>query len=298
MEFRHLRYFVAVAETLSFTRAATRLRVTQPTLSRQMADLEEAVGAALFRARGGPVALTAAGAHFLEGARRVLAEVEQLELSTRALAARLRIGYFGVFGSELVAGALRKFQRAKPHVGVELFDLPPGALAERLDDGTIDLALLGHVTSAQRQRFSVRAITRIPMLMALPAGHVEAKRRMLDLGRLRHDGFIGYTEREFPERTAMVSAVCRACGFEPRIVRRVDSFNSLLLAVGAGEGVGFAPAFIKTMPHVGVSFTRLKPPGFPLIFSAAWKRGASDPLLASFVDLLPELPAPPDVGAG
>ena len=67
--------------------------------------------------------------------------------------------------------------------------------------------------------------------------------------------------------------------------------------MGAGEGVGFAPAFIKTMPHVGVSFTKLKPPGFPLIFSAAWRRGASDPLLASFLDLLPELPAQPDVGA-
>jgi DNA-binding transcriptional LysR family regulator len=294
VELRHLRYFLAVADALNFTRAAARLRLTQPTLSRQIQDLETEVGTPLFVRRAGVVSLTPAGAHFLAGAKRILEEVEQLVDSTRAQAAqptRLRIGYFGAFASELAAEPLRRFKRRQRDVTIELVDLPPGLLADRLDEGAIDLALLGHVTEGQRRRFAVKPIAAIPMLLALPAGLPEAKHRVVDLAALRGLGFIGYTEREFPERTALFQAACRSRGFEPRIVRRVDSLSSMLLAVGAGEGVGFGATYIKSLPHAGVVFSNVKPPGLSLTFHAAWRRDGSSPSLQQLVDLLPDHPA-------
>lgn len=291
MELRHLRYFVAVAHAMNFTRAAARLRLTQPTLSRQIQDLETELGTSLFARLGGAVTLTPAGVHFLEGARRMLSQMDDLVASTRAqgkLPARLRIGYFGAFASDWIAEPLRRLKRVHRDVAIELVDLPPGLLADSLDEGALDLALLGHVTGDQRRRFAVRAIAQVPMLLALPAGYPEAKRRLIDLRTLRAAAFIGYTEREFPERTALLQAACRACGFEPRIVRRVDSLNSMLLAVGAGEGVGFGATVIKTLPHTGVVFSSVKPPGLSLTFHAAWHRDAGNPILEQLVRLLPE----------
>ena len=124
------------------------------------------------------------------------------------------------------------------------------------------------------------------VVLAMPAGHPEAKRRSFALEELRDGAFIGYTEREFPERTALFQAACRARGFEPRLVRRVDSLSSMLLAVGGGEGISFAAEQVKTLPHVGVVFSALKPPGLAFTFHAAWRREADDPVLRAFVACL------------
>lgn len=292
MELRHLRYFIAIAEASSFTRASARLRISQPTLSRQMRDLEAHLGVALFEKRGGPVTLTAAGRHLQEGAKQWLARLDLLTASTQAAgraSSRLRIGYFGAYASELLAPSLRQFRKMEPHVSVELIDLPPGVQAEELDANRLDLCLLGHLPKEHRRHFAARPLATLSLFLALPAGHLLAKRRILGLETLREASFIGYAEREFPGRTEFFQEACRARGFEPKIVRRVDSLTSMLLAVGAGEGIGFGPPQLKQQPHVGVVFSRPAPPGLNLVFHAAWKRGTVAPLLHRLIDLLPSL---------
>ena len=129
MELRHLRYFTAVAEGLHFTRAARRLRVAQPALSKQVRDLEAELGVALFRRERQRVTLTAAGESFLRDAREVLAAVERAAEGARRAACgqagQLRIGYLATLAPPALSSALRALRRSRPEVQLSLSDLPP-----------------------------------------------------------------------------------------------------------------------------------------------------------------------------
>src|SRR5271170_4764980 len=145
MELRHLRYFVAVAEEENVTRAAERLHVSQPPLSRQIRDLERELGVELFRRTAKSLALTEAGKIFLVEARAVLLRAEQAVLTVRTVAAgergRLRIGYAPSLTVEILPAALREFESACPGVRVTLLDLSSEECVQRLTAGKIDVAL-------------------------------------------------------------------------------------------------------------------------------------------------------------
>src|SRR5512135_3408704 len=147
MELRHLRYFVAVAEHLNFTRAAARLHLAQPSLTRQIHNLEEEIGVRLLNRTKSQVALTEEGRSFLVDARRILALATESVLAVQRLnrgeTGQLNIAYLSNFDFELLPETLAAFRQAFPHVALNLFDMVPAEQFRALEAGKIDLGFVG-----------------------------------------------------------------------------------------------------------------------------------------------------------
>jgi DNA-binding transcriptional LysR family regulator len=180
MELRHLRYFVAVAEDLSVTRAASRLNIAQPALSHQVKSLEEEVGTPLLHRLPRGVALTGPGALFAEDARAILAAVEAAKTRARRAAAGelglMRIGFTGSASfNPFVTGAIRDYRAAFPDVEIELLEEPTAALLAGLKAGRLDVAFLRPLPGEVDGLWS-RHLFDEPMLAAVPASHPVAAR--------------------------------------------------------------------------------------------------------------------------
>src|SRR6187549_2596836 len=161
MELRHLRYFIAVAEEQNVTRAAARLHLSQPPLSRQVRDLEEELGVDLLQRIGKSVRLTEAGKFFLTKAREIVCDAEtaaqQLREQFGAVARTVRLGFIAPVLDDLVVPSVREFRQRHPKTKVSLFELPPRAQLDRLKDHELDAAILGNLSSDDCSRFQVES---------------------------------------------------------------------------------------------------------------------------------------------
>lgn len=291
MELRHLRYFVAVGESLSFSRAAARLRLTQPALSRQIRDLEEELGGRLLlRGRGARTELTPEGRLLLEGARRLLAEAGELARQVRDRAARLGFGHYGALWLDYFSPALRRFSRRHPEVRLEPIERTPRELVGALRRGEVAVALIGLADTALRREFHVARVATYPVQLALAAHHPLAKKRRIKLAELRTAEWVTWDEREFPGRKHQLVAACRAAGFRPRIAHETDSLASMFLHVATSGAVGQVLPMARLLPHEGVVFSDVDPPGaFASEIQVAWRR--DDPRAPLIDALVKELAA-------
>jgi DNA-binding transcriptional LysR family regulator len=274
MELRHLRYFVAVAEALSFSRAAIRLHVTQPALSRQIRDLEEELGCRLLR-RGlnTRTELTPEGRQVLAGAQSLLAAAEKLVASVRKESARLRLGHYGSLWLDYFSPALRRFAQEHPTVSLQLVELTPRELAGALRRGEVSLALMGETDAELRKEFRTRLVAAAPSRLALSATHPLAKRRKLRLAELREVDWVTWDEKEFPWPKRLLVEACRKAGFKPRIVAETDSMSSLFLQVATSKAVGHVVRLAERLPHAGVVFADIDPPTAMVSrIEVAWQR--------------------------
>ena len=287
MELRHLRYFVAVAETLHFSRAAARLHLTQPALSRQIRALEDEIGAPLLARHGVATTLTPAGAALLPRAREVLAAADHAIDAARHAGRRLRLGHYGTLWLDFFAPALRAFCRRHPAVELLTEERTAAGLVDALRRGELDLALVGPATPALRREFAIRPLAELPLQIALGAAHPLAKHRRLALSDLASAEWIAWDEAAFPGRADMLSAAARQAGFHPRVVGSVDGVASLFLRVSTSDAVGYVLPMSRKLPHAGVVFASLRPPGLALTMHAAWRRNAADePRLAALAAAL------------
>lgn len=291
MELRHLRYFVAVAEALSFSRAAEKLHLTQPALSRQMRDLEHELGCRLLT-RGANVRteLTSMGRRFLVGAKRVLQAADALVEETRAQKEVLRFGHYGAIWLDHFAPALRHFAKRHPRVTVQPVELTPKELAQALRSGEIDVGLVGLVDERMRRDFHARRVASYPTELILAVTHPLAKRRRLRLQDLRDVAWATWDASEFPGRKQLLVEACRRVGFRPRIAFETDSLASMLMQVATTELVGHVAPYSRRLPHQGVVFTQLhQPDDFMSEVQAAWRRG--DPRIRLITELVDDLVA-------
>lgn len=291
MELRHLRYFIAVAEALNFSRAAARLHVTQPALSRQIRDLEHELGCRLLR-RGATARteLTPEGRALLDGARPIVEAVERLAARVRDGAARFRLGHYGVLWLDHFSPALRRFAQRHRELKLEPIELTPRELPEALRRGDVDLALVGAGDAALRREFNTQIVAHYSVLLALGAGHPLAKKRKLRLRDLRTAEWVTWSEREFPGRKQGLIDACRAAGFRPRIAFETDSMASLFVHVATSTAIGHVIPATRRMPHEGVVFAAIDPPeSFQSEMSAAWRRG--DPQAELIEGLVREMAA-------
>lgn len=263
MQLEPLRYFVAAAEELSFSRAALRAHVTQPALSRAIARLERELGVELFERKKQRVHLSPAGRALLPRARRILCDVEttvqQLREEFSGARRGLRLGFLAPFLDDLVAPAVRALRRRAPRAKVALFELAPRAQLERLLAGELDLALLGNLDDAERERVRVKRLVRHPLAAVLPAEHPLARRKALALQELTEEPFLSLAESAFPGRRAALARWTAEAGFEPDLAGEHESLPLLLAAVAAGEGVALLPRHAAKLPHAGSVFVRLAP---------------------------------------
>lgn len=264
MEFHQLRYFVAAAEELSFSRAAERLHVTQPALSRQIAVLEDDLGVALFDRIRKRVHLTEAGRFFLPKARQLICDAEtgaqQLREQFSNARRTLRLGFLSIFLDDLVAPAVREFRQRHPKAQVSLFELTPQAQVERLRNHELDVAILGNIDARDRELLTVRRLSRHRMAAVLPVDHALAKKKSIKLGALKQEPWVSLSDAIYPGRREFLRSICLEAGFEPNVVSEVDSLSMMLGAVSSGEGVAVMPAHAQKLPHAGCVFVNLAAP--------------------------------------
>ena len=264
MEFHQLRYFVAAAEDLSISRAAERLHVTQPALSRQISVLEDELGIALFDRIRKRIHLTDAGRFFLPRARQLICDAEtsaqQLREQFGNARRTLRLGFLSIFLDDLVAPAVREFRQRHPKAQVSLFELTPQAQIERLRQHELDAAILGNIEGRDRESLKVQRLSRHRMAAVLPLDHPLAAKKSIKLAALKKDPWISLSDVIYPGRREFLRAVCDEAGFVPKVVSEVDSLSMMLGAVSSGEGVAIMPAHAQKLPHAGCVFVNLAAP--------------------------------------
>lgn len=260
MELRHLRYFVTVVREGSFTRAAKRLNIAQPPLSRQIQQLEGSLNVMLLERHGRPLQPTDAGRFFYEHALHILDRIEVLTTMTKRLG-QLERGRFGVgFVGSTLYGALpdlvRRFRAAYPELRVELLELTSVQQVDALKDGRIDVGF-GRlpIDDPVVRRDTLREE---PLMAALPIGH-----HLLDhLGSLRLADLTGeplilYPKEPRPSYADQVLALYQSCGLEPYDVHEVSGLQTALGLVAAGEGVCIVPEAVQRLRRDDVMYRRL-----------------------------------------
>jgi len=302
MELRHLRYFVAVGEALNFTRAAEKLHLAQPSLSRQIQDLEEEIGVRLLNRSRQGVSLTASGKSFLADAKRVLAHGAQIVDSVQRLDRRekqaLNIGYVAALLYDLLPATLAAFQTTFPRVPVHLFDMTCGDQLRALADGKIDLGFVGSMEVRERAGLQSRPIAAYKTVTALPKNHHLARRSTVKLKDLEPMFFVGISEDSRPGYRRWLTESCEKAGYKPRVLQEADLERSVLQAVAGGLGIALLPEPVKKIPHPNVVFRPVSPV-LVTPFWIAWREENRSEPLKAYVDVVADFnrrvrfPAPP-----
>jgi len=289
MELRHLRYFVAVADELNFTRAARKLHVAQPALSRQIRQLEEELGVKLLERNHHAVALTRSGRDFLAEARALLQQSEQAIRAARqsgeAAPGQLNLGYvWGLFHS-LVPPILQRFRESSPKTAVNLFDLSALQQAEALLEGALDAGFIGFAHEADTAKLNKRKVGSCAFVAALPKSHRAARKPAIHLSSLAGDFFIGISDQTYPGASLCVTEACARAGFRPKILQMVERGYAILGLVAGNCGVALLPESLKALPHPGIVFRPLADPPKADLF-IAWHAETPTSVLRAFLDTL------------
>jgi DNA-binding transcriptional LysR family regulator len=291
MELRHLRYFVTVASELSFTRAAAKLHVAQPALSRQIHQLEDELGVALLTRSSRGVQLTDVGRAFLAEARSLLSHSDQAMRAARQIetGSIINVGYiWGLFHS-LVPPWLESFRRENPQTAVHLFDLTPIEQAGELLNGKLDAGFIGFALEADVKGLSRRKIGTCAFVAALPEGHPQARQPKVELANLANDFFLGISEETYPGASQQVTDAFARAGFRPKILQMVTRGYTILGLVASRCGVALLPESLQALPHTGVTFRPLAQPLIADLY-LAWRADNNSSALRHFLSIIPHRP--------
>lgn len=285
MELRHLRYFVAVAEEQNITRAAARLRVSQPPLSRQIRDLEVELGVELLTRSAHSVRLTEAGRLFLTEARAVLLRAEEAVKSVRALATHgkgeIHVGYAPSLAVDLLPRSLQAFQEKCPGARVTLHDLSTEDLLDGLRKERLHVALLVRPTGAAMKGLSFDTLRVYPVCVAASPAHPLARGRSVSLTKLKGERLIAYTEKDYPEYHTWVRHLYGRS--TPEIAEEHDSVTSLIAAVESGRGVALVSQSLACLAGPRLKLRPLSPAPKPMEVGIAYPAGTLSTTSREFI---------------
>ena len=287
MELRHLRYFVAVAEEENVTRAAAKLHVSQPALSRQIHDLEYELGLLLLERSAKAVRLTEAGRIFLLEARAVLQRADEAVKTARAVAGgmqgELHVGYAPSLTVQILPQALRTFQADAPGMRVILHDLSTGEMVAKLRNGKLHLSLMVHPGKSEMQGFHFEEIARYPICLAVALNHPLAAARSVKWTKLANENLIGYSREDYPEYHDGLDIFAKLIGKKPKVSEEHDSVTSIIVAVEAGRGVALVPACIACLAGPRLKIIPLTPASPPVIVGALRRTGTVSLAVQKFI---------------
>ena len=273
MELRHLRYFVAVAEAENVSRAALKLHVSQPALSRQIRDLEEELGFLLLERTAKSVRLTDAGRVFLAKSRAVLEGADDAVKAARAIArgnrGELHIGYAPTLTARILPPALRVFQTGMPGVRVKLHDLSTEEMLAGLHEGRLQIAFLVRLRTAVLRGLRFEELMRDPLRLAVAPNHPLARQRVVALADAVREPFIAYSREDYPDYHELLASVFSATKARLRIAEESDGGSSLISAVGAGNGVALMPESLACIAGARLKLLPLTPAPKPLSIGIA-----------------------------
>lgn len=296
MELRHLRYFIAVAEELNFTRAATRLHIGQPPLSMQIRDLEEEIGVRLFERGPRRVALSTAGERFLLHARRILDGVEEAVAEARRAArgelGELRVGFTSSLPfTDLLPDALNAYRRRFPQVRLQLREMFTPEQFQSLVRGELDVGFVRLQAGTPPAGIVLREVARNPLRLVVNAAHRLAGAAQVRLAELAGEDFISFPADVGTDLPGVLRALCRQAGFEPRIVQTAREATTQIGLVAAGLGVAVLPAPLESVRIARVRYLALAEPEAQFRLALAIREGEPVPTLGGFLEVLESLRA-------
>lgn len=261
MDLRHVRYFLAVAEELNFTRAAARVGIGQPPLSQQIRDLEDELGVRLFHRTPSGAELTEAGQAFLESVRTLPDQftnaARQAQRAARGETGSIRLGFTGSAGlNPVVPKAVRAFRRAFPGVELTLTEGNSAALADALRDGSQDAAFL-RPGAVDLEALRTLDLPDEDMVLVLPKQHPAARDRTVELSALSDELFILTPRALGPTVFDAVITACRQRGFEPMLGQPAPQLASVIALVAAEFGVSIVPQSMSKLALDGVTYREI-----------------------------------------
>jgi DNA-binding transcriptional LysR family regulator len=286
VENRRLKFFVAVAEELHFTRASVRLRIAQPHLSQEIRRLEREIGVELFARTKRSVSLTPAGIAFLERVRIVLDytadAMRAAQRASRGEVGRIRVGFTRVPAIGVIPDAIVRFRSAYPDVEVLLKDVSSDEGLEAVRTGHLDLCLL-HPPRTADSALNIETIWLEPLVALLPPKHPLADMQRISLQRLRSEPWVIHHRETASRLYDEIIAACTAAGFEPRIAQRTARMSTTISMVASGIGVALMPITQARLAFGGAVHRELRAPRRNVPVAFAWRRDQTAPVLARFM---------------
>jgi DNA-binding transcriptional LysR family regulator len=297
MELRHLRYFIAVAEELHFTRAAERLHIGQPPLSHAIQVLEADVGARLLERTKRWVRLTEAGKLFLADARRILALAEQAAETARRAergeAGELRIGFtYSTPLTPLFAEVINRYRQEFPLVTLTLHEMATLRQLDAIGERTLDLGFIRPPEVALPPAIKLTGLREDPLVVVLPTGHALAAQSEIAIRELEDESFVMYPPGAGTGIYPQIYRLCRAAGFTPRIGQTAGEASTIIGLVAAGSGVTLLPASFDRIHMDGVCYRPISDPDATTMLLLAQRGGEHAPLVDAFVALVTDAVKP------
>ncbi|MDW3192418.1 MAG: LysR family transcriptional regulator [Cytophagales bacterium] len=288
IELRHLTYFKVVAEELHFRRAAERLHITQPGLSRQIKQLEEVIGTALFVRDKRSVQLTASGKFLLGEVDVIQNQLEQVIQTTRLIGkgeeGELRIGFVGSAMHGVIPDLLKQLSTQFPKIHTRLDQLDNRRQIEAITHDRLDI---GFIRSQQVPEGVKRLeVLNEPFSLVLPAGHVLTTQNFQQISQLRHEHFILFSQDYSYDYYQLVMSIFDAEGFAPKVIHRSVHPSTIFRLVEQGLGVAIVPSSLQHGFDLKVRFISLDRLPQRTVLSAIWKQNNRNPVLEKFVTLV------------
>lgn len=288
VELRHLRAFVLLAEELHYGRTALRLHIAQPALTKQIQQLEAALGVLLLNRTTRGVTLTDAGRAFLLEAQRTLAQVRTAfaaaERAGRGETGHIRVAFAAAAPNGVFPHVVSRFRTRFPDVSVELHELWSTQQQEALLLDRIDVGFAQRPT-VESELLETEDLQEDPVVAAVPAHDPLAERGEVALGELRERPFILFPRALAPSWFDEIISACRAAGFSPRAVQEAVGIDVTLGLVAAGMGVALLPASVRTLHRQDVVYLALGGPVPAQRTAIVWRRDEDSPVVRRFVEV-------------
>jgi len=260
MDLRHLNYFLILAEELHFGRAAERLNISQPPLSRMIQQIERELGVLLFERTKRSVMLTSGGIELLQDAKQMVSQMQavkkRLSVFGKGETGTVRIGYVGAVMHTELPKLLSNFIEQFPHINLQFEEQPNNNLLHGLNNGTLDAAFVR--TWLHPENLEERLILSEPFVAVVPSKHSLAMKKKISVKELKNENFITFTRECGPTIFDSFLVLCSNAGFTPQISHHASQLNSVLRLIESGFGVSLLPANIEVGYKLKLKFIPLE----------------------------------------
>ncbi len=285
-----LSALLTVIEEGSVNRAAVRLRITQPALSRQMQALEKEIGGRLLERESSGVKPTGLGHSLVKSMKPLLEDYEaamaDLRRQARGERSELRVGYLMSAAQSILTPALALLRQSQPKLKLKLHDMSPREQIDGLRAGELDVALIGQEGVVAAKEFHSLKLRSLGVCAALSVDDALASKKSIDLKQLKGRDFIGVDEDQVPGRNRWMTTLCQSSGFKPHFAITVDGITNVLSQVVSESAVTLLPDYFLKSSHPGVAFVPVSDPKARWDFIVLWQKGRASIPVRGLVDSL------------
>jgi DNA-binding transcriptional LysR family regulator len=291
MELRHLRYFIAVADELSFSRAAERLRIAQPPLSQQIQALEAELGLKLFDRKKRPLQLTLAGQEFLEEARSILVQLEQSVHKAQRIhqgdLGCLTVSFISSIANSILPDILRQFRENHPSIKLILQEESTAFQIQRLRDRKTDVIFAYQYNEiVEASDLSIISLIQEPLVIVLPEKHPLSSQSEISFTDLSNEEFIMPLHRVVAGLPEQIYYLCSQVGFIPKVAQEAVFMVTILGLVSAEIGISILPASVQNLRRKGVVYRPIQEQTLTTQLAAVWLHDNTSPILKKFLDFM------------